>query len=440
MMKYPALFFLIHAVLLSLALPIVALTEDRPNIIFIMADDLGYGSLGCYGSKEIRTPNIDRLAASGMRFTDYHSNGPVCTPTRAALMTGRYQQRCDWVDDQELSVVYQQQRQENLRQRWAWGIAAKEFTIAEMLRQAGYHTGIIGKWHLGYDTKFHPMTQGFDEFHGFLGGNVDYHTHVAGYGLKQLDWWQGKKIENESGYTTDLLTKHASDFITLNKEKPFFLYLAHAAAHDPWLGRDVSRKNSPLATYKEMIEILDESVGAIIATLEENQLEKKTLVIFCSDNGASPPRGISANGSLKGKKGDLSEGGHRVPFIASWPGVIAAGKTNRETVMSMDFFPTFAKLAGAAIPQDRASDGRDVMPLLKDDSQKIERELHWLYGNSWAVRKGPWKLLGSGDKALILVNLEQDVEEKMNHLDDQSALVDEFMKLHRTWIESVGTR
>ena len=440
MMKYPALFFLIHAVLLSLALPIVALTEDRPNIIFIMADDLGYGSLGCYGSKEIRTPNIDRLAASGMRFTDYHSNGPVCTPTRAALMTGRYQQRCDWVDDQELSVVYQQQRQENLRQRWAWGIAAKEFTIAEMLRQVGYHTGIIGKWHLGYDTKFHPMTQGFDEFHGFLGGNVDYHTHVAGYGLKQLDWWQGKKIENESGYTTDLLTKHASDFITLNKEKPFFLYLAHAAAHDPWLGRDVSRKNSPLATYKEMIEILDESVGAIITTLEKNQLEKKTLVIFCSDNGASPPRGISANGSLKGKKGDLSEGGHRVPFIASWPGVIAAGKTNRETVMSMDFFPTFAKLAGAAIPQDRASDGRDVMPLLKDDSQKIERELHWLYGNSWAVRKGPWKLLGSGDKALILVNLEQDVEEKMNHLDDQSALVDEFMKLHRTWIESVGTR
>ena len=440
MMKYPALFFLIHAVLLSLALPIVAVPEDRPNIIFIMADDLGYGSLGCYGSKEIRTPNIDRLAASGMRFTDYHSNGPVCTPTRAALMTGRYQQRCDWVDDQELSVVYQQQRQENLRQRWAWGIAAKEFTIAEMLRQVGYHTGIIGKWHLGYDTKFHPMTQGFDEFHGFLGGNVDYHTHVAGYGLKQLDWWQGKKIENESGYTTDLLTKHASDFITLNKEKPFFLYLAHAAAHDPWLGRDVSKKNSPLATYKEMIEILDESVGAIIATLEENQLEKKTLVIFCSDNGASPPRGISANGSLKGKKGDLSEGGHRVPFIASWPGVIAAGKTNRETVMSMDFFPTFAKLAGAAIPQDRASDGRDVMPLLKDDSQKIERELHWLYGNSWAVRKGHWKLLGSGDKALILVNLEQDVEEKMNHLDDQSALVDEFMKLHRTWIESVGTR
>jgi arylsulfatase A-like enzyme len=355
-------------------------------------------------------------------------------------MTGRYQQRCDWVDDQELSVVYQQQRQENLRQRWAWGIAAKEFTMAEMLRQAGYHTGIIGKWHLGYDTKFHPMTQGFDEFHGFLGGNVDCHTHVAGYGLKQLDWWHGKKIENESGYTTDLLTKHASDFITLNKEKPFFLYLAHAAAHDPWQGRDVSKKKSPLATYKEMIEILDESVGAIITTLEKNQLEKKTLVIFCSDNGAAPPRGILANGSLKGKKGDLSEGGHRVPFIASWPGVIAAGKTNRETVMSMDFFPTFAKLAGAAIPQDRASDGRDVMPLLKDDSQKIERELHWLYGNSWAVRKGPWKLSGSGDKALILVNLEQDVEEKMNHLDDQSALVDEFMKLHRTWIESVGTR
>ncbi len=439
-MKYPTPFFLIHAALLFFALPLVAVPENRPNIIFIMADDLGYGSLGCYGSKEIRTPNIDRLAANGMRFTDYHSNGPVCTPTRAALMTGRYQQRCDWVDDQELSAVYQQQRQENLRQRWAWGIASKEFTIAEMLRQEGYHTGIIGKWHLGYDTKFHPMTQGFDEFRGFLGGNVDYHTHVAGYGLKQLDWWQGEKIENESGYTTDLLTKHASDFITRNKEKPFFLYLAHAAAHDPWQSRDVSKKKSPLATYKEMIEILDESVGAIITTLEKNQLEKKTLVIFCSDNGAAPPRGILANGSLKGKKGDLSEGGHRVPFIASWPSVIAAGKTNCETVMSMDFFPTFAKLAGAAIPQDRAIDGRDVMPLLLDDSQKIERDLHWLYGNSWAVRKGPWKLLGSGNKVLTLVNVELDVEEKMNRLTDQAALVDELMKLHRTWIKSVGER
>ena len=182
---------------LLLALPTAlnaanAVRSPKPNIVLILADDLGYGSLGCYGNTEIQTPNIDRLAAGGVRFTDFHSNGPVCSPTRAALMTGRYPQRCAWVADEELSPVFREQRKQNLPQRWAWGIATNELTIAELLRQAGYRTGLIGKWHLGYDFKFHPMNYGFDEFRGYVGGNVDYHTHVAGYGLKQLDWWKGE--------------------------------------------------------------------------------------------------------------------------------------------------------------------------------------------------------------------------------------------------------
>lgn len=414
--------------------------NSKPNIILIMADDLGYGSLSCYGSKEIKTPNIDHLAIHGMRFIDFHSNGTMCTPTRAALMTGRYQQRCAWVPDEELSPVFREQRKENLPQRWAWGISKNELTIAELLRQNGYRTGLIGKWHLGYDPQFHPMNDGFDEFRGFAGGNVDYHTHIAGYGLKQLDWWQDKQIENEAGYTTDLLTKHATDFISRNKDKPFFLYLAHAAPHSPWQGRDASKKKSPQETYKEMIEVLDESVGAITGSLRENHLERNTLLVFCSDNGAASPPNVSANGPLKGQKGTMNEGGHRVPMIASWPGVIATGKTFGQTVMTMDLFPTFAKLAGATPPQGHQLDGTDIMPLLKDDSKNFKRILHWLHGDTWAVRKGSWKLIGKDQNALTLVNLENDIEEKVNHLTQQPELVDELMKLHRQWIELVGSK
>ena len=422
------------------ATPPTAQPVGKPNLILIMADDLGYGSLGCYGSKEIKTPHIDHLATDGMRFTDFHSNGAMCSPTRAALMTGRYQQRCAWVAVEELSPVFREQREKNLPQRWAWGMAANELTIAEVLQQAGYHTGIIGKWHLGYDAKFHPMNDGFDEFRGYVGGNVDYHTHVAGYGLKEIDWWKDKQIENEEGYTTDLLTKYATDFITRNKDKPFFLYLAHAAPHEPWQGREANKKKSPVETYKEMIEVLDESVGTITETLQKNHLETNTLVIFCSDNGPAAPRGFPANGRLQGRKGSMLEGGHRVPFIASWPGVMTAGTTNKQTVMSMDLFPTFAKLAGARVPEGHLLDGSDIMPLLMDSEKVSDRVLHWLFGDSWAVRQGSWKLIGKNQIALTLVNLDSDLEEKNNLLKEQPERVDELLKLHRQWIESVGSK
>ena len=438
-MKLPS----IPSLLIALGLTVCIVTVSpaaTPNIILIMADDLGYGSLGCYGSKEIKTPHIDHLATDGMRFTDFHSNGAMCSPTRAALMTGRYQQRCAWVADEELSPVFREQRKKNLPQRWAWGMAADELTIAEVLQQTGYHTGIIGKWHLGYDAKFHPMNYGFEEFRGYVGGNVDYHTHVAGYGLKEVDWWKDKKIENENGYTTDLLTKYATDFITQNKDKPFFLYLSHAAPHEPWQGRDANKKKSPVETYKEMIEILDESVGTITETLKQSHLETNTLVIFCSDNGPAAPKGFPANGRLQGRKGSMLEGGHRVPMIASWPGVIPTGATNSQTVMSMDLFPTFTKLAGARVLEGHSLDGSDIMPVLMDPAKKSDRVLHWLFGDSWAVRQGPWKLIGKDLIALTLVNLETDLEEKNNLLKAQPERVNELTKLHRQWIESVGSK
>ena len=419
---------------------VTAAPDHKTNIVLIMADDLGYGSLGCYGHKDIKTPNINRLAAGGVRLTDFHSNGPFCTPTRAALMTGRYQQRCAWVPDEELSPVFREQRKQNLKQRWAWGISTKELTIPALLGQAGYRTTLIGKWHLGYDSAFHPMNFGFHEFRGFVGGNVDYHEHVAGYGTKELDWWMDRKIENEQGYTTDLLAKHAADFIARNKAHPFFLYLAHGAPHDPWQGRDPAGKKPPAETYREMIEVLDESVGEVIAALHDNGLENDTLVIFTSDNGPAAPPGFSANGKLRGKKGTLYEGGHRVPFIASWPGVIAPGTTCGEALMSMDLLPTFAALAGAKAPADHVIDGIDAMPILKGTPPTGHRNLHWQSGNSWAVRSGPWKLSGSGGKSLTLVNLEKDIGEKHNRMKEEPERAEELMKLHREWIGSVGER
>ncbi len=431
---------LLAALLLLGPASVRAATAPPPNLVLIMADDLGYGSLGCYGSPTIKTPHIDQLAAGGVRFTDFHSSGTVCSPTRAALLTGRYPQRCTWVPDEQLSPVFRAQRAANPAQRWAWGISPQEVTLPAVLRPAGYRTALIGKWHLGYDFAFHPLNYGFDEFRGFVGGNVDYHTHVAGYGEKQLDWWNGKKIANEEGYTTELLTRHAVDFIARNRAAPFFLYLAHAAPHDPWQGRDPAQKKSPAEIYREMIEGLDTSVGAVAAALHAHGLERSTLLIFCSDNGGAAPRGFPANAPLAGRKGGMEEGGHRVPFIASWPGVIAPGTTSDATVLTMDFFPTFAALARAQLPAGHPIDGTDILPVLQRRARPTERTLHWLFGDAWAVRQGPWKLSGEGTEPRALINLDLDRTEKNNLLRAQPERVAALTALHTAWIDSVGRR
>lgn len=388
----------------------------------------------------MRTPNIDQLAAGGLRLTDFHSNGAVCTPTRAALMTGRYPQRCAWVPDDELSPVFRAQRAKNPDQRWAWGIAEEERTLPKLLSAAGYRTALIGKWHLGYDVNFHPMNYGFDEFRGFVGGGIDYHIHIATHGEKIPDWWHDREKKNESGYATDLLTRHAVDFITRNKESPFFLYLAHASPHSPWQGRDPESRKPATEIYKEMIEILDESVGSIVQCLRDTQLEKNTLLIFCSDNGPQGPGGFPATGLLRGKKGTMFEGGHRVPCIASWPSVIPAGKTSGEAVMTMDFLPTFAKLARAELPPGHVIDGADVLPLFKGEEKLPERVLHWKHGEAWAVRQGPWKLMGRGNQPTQLVNLEKDLAETEDLNKENPELSAQLDQLHRRWVGEVGPR
>jgi arylsulfatase A-like enzyme len=390
----------------------------RPNIIVIMADDLGYGDIGCYGSETIKTPNIDALARGGMRFTDYHSNGAVCSPTRAALLTGRYQQRCGI----EGVVTAAKHRHT--------GMALKEVTFAEVLKDHGYVTGLFGKWHVGYSVEFNPVKQGFDEFIGYVSGNVDYHSHIDQVGID--DWWKDGKKVPEEGYSTDLITRHGIDFIERHKDEPFCLYLPHEAPHYPFQGRGDPPERLPGGkkgkktkgqeiprAYKDMVEIMDEGIGRIVETVKRLGLERRTFIFFCSDNGAAKN---GSNGVLSGYKGSLWEGGHRVPAIAYWPKKIKPGTVTHRTVLGMDLFPTMLSVAGAKLPVRLKLDGVNLLPMLMDNEKLPERTMFWRHGNQRAVRRGPWKLRIEG-KNVELYDLDEDLGEKKNLADARPEMV-----------------
>ena len=411
--------------------------RTQPNLVVILADDLGYGDLACYGNDHVRTPNIDALAAGGMRFTDFHASGPVCSPTRAGLMTGRYQQRCGITD-----VIFAAGPRDN-------GLAPEEVTFASQLKQAGYRTAIFGKWHLGYLPRFNPDKHGFDEFRGYVSGNVDYFSHVdqAGY----ADWWHNSKLEPEEGYTTELVTKHGVRFIEENKDRPFCLYLAHEAVHAPYQGphdrpeRTVngkvtpqgSRKDVPNA-YREMTEAMDEGIGKVMATLKRLGLERDTFVFFFSDNGATA-RG--SNGVLRGFKGSLWEGGHREPAIAYWPGTIAPGQVTKELTISLDVFPTLVSLGKARLP-NRKLDGVNLTPLWTRHASLGERMLFWGHGKQRAVRQGRWKLVqnavGAGSSKPMLFDLDTDLSEKHDVAESQPDRVKTLTAALAAWDEEMA--
>ncbi len=392
---------------------------EAPNIILIMADDLGYGDLGCYGNERIKTPALDSLAEQGLKFTDYHSNGAVCSPTRAALMTGQYQQRHGLE-----GVIYARGETRRI------GLDPKAVTIADFMKKAGYATGMTGKWHLGYYIDYNPLYQGFDYFRGYVSGNVDYHSHIDGAGVP--DWWHDLEKVEENGYTTDLITKHALEFIRQNKNKKFFLYVAHEAPHFPWQGRNdkafrsVGRPQLPkLSTekkkeaYKEMVEAMDEGIGRIVTLIDSLGLHGKTMIFFCSDNGGV--KELGDNGDLRGNKGTLWEGGHRVPAIAWWPGNIEAGTINNETVMSMDLFPTFVNLSKFHSEELPDFDGTDITRLLLEGRSLPERTLFWKYRNQAVARQGDWKLILDSD-SIYLFNLARDIGEQTNLADEEEEL------------------
>ena len=405
-----------------------------PNIILIMADDLGYGGIGCYGNEEINTPHLDAMAAQGIRFTDFHSNGAVCTPTRAALLTGRYQQRSGLE-----GVIYVRGE---TRQT---GMDSTEVTIANLLRAEGYSTGIMGKWHLGYNETYNPVHQGFDEFYGYVSGNVDFHSHYDNAGI--YDWWHNTDSLYEEGYTTDLITQHSINFIEEHQEEPFFLYVPHEAPHVPFQGRRDTAFRFPdrdfsyfgpvedrHRAYKEMVEVMDEGIGGIIEKVRQLGLEENTFILFISDNGGL--KGYGDNGSLRGAKTNLYEGGHRVPAIAYWKGKFMPSVSD-ETCMSFDLLPTILSLCGIIPPTNHSFDGEDISEHLLEGKPILERPLFWRYRGQKVVRKGDWKLMIS-EQDTALYNLKEDLSETNNLLEEQPEGKEQLLKHLEEWEKEVG--
>ncbi len=431
------------ALVASAALPpgtAAAAMDSRPNFVIILADDLGYGDIGCYGNTRHRTPALDRLAAEGLRFTDFHSNGAMCSPTRAALLTGLYQNRFGRKFESALSGSTGR----------GDGLPLEAVTLAELLREAGYATGAFGKWHLGYEAPFLPTRQGFDEFRGLLSGDGDHHTHRDREGGE--DWWHDEQRVPEQGYTADLLTRHSVAFIERHRDRPFLLYVPHLAIHFPWQGpadpphRTEARNYEPdkwgvtpdpgnVAPHVQaMVESLDASVGAIVAALQRLQLDRRTLVLFTSDNGGylnygQKFRQISSNGPLRGQKTELFEGGHRVPGIAWWPGRIAPG-VSHDTALSFDLFPTFLALAGVKAPPH---DGVDLAPVLFGRQPLAGRTVFWRAGTRKAVRQGPWKLVRLGAEEPLLFHLAEDLGEQRSVAAQQPARVAELTQALARW-------
>lgn len=383
----------------SLAVPLPA-AETKPNIVIIFTDDLGYGDLGCYGHPTIRTPNLDRMAAEGMRFTDFYSAAEVCTPSRAALLTGRYPIRSGMCNDQ-FRV---------LRRQSTGHLPASEITLAEQLKGQGYATALVGKWHLGVwsnNPEGHPLKHGFDSTFGLPHSNDMDPTPSAPRGAgRRLDqdpaWWKaplyrGTELIEEAADQTTLTrryTEEAVGFIRQKKGAPFFLYLAHTFPHAPLFASEQFRGKSPRGLYGDVVAELDWSVGQVLDALRSAGVEKNTLVVFTSDNGPWLTHDLAGGsaGLLRDGKGSTWEGGMRVPAIAWWPGKVPAGTVCREIACTMDLFTTVSLLAGAKLPADRPIDGLDILPLLTG-SGAVPREAYFFYRGAqlFAVRMGKWK-------------------------------------------------
>ncbi len=378
---------------------------DRPpNIVVILADDLGCGDISLYDGW-IKTPRIDQMAREGLKFTDFHSNSSVCSPTRAAFLTGRYQQRVGIIDviAGHLDTP---------------GLEATKLTIPRLLKQNGYQTAIFGKWHLGDEPRHNPLHHGFDEFVGFLPGGSDYHKHG--------NWLDGTTVKEQKGYSTEIITDRAVDFIKRKKTSPFFLYVTHQAVHNPYQTRDdtpdkrekgwnqnaVNDVNRP--RYQKLVEDLDQSVGRILDTVSELGLAQDTLVFFWSDNGdvRMCPDELRP---YRGGKFSHFEGGHRVPAVAWWPGKIKAGAKSDALLAGFDLFPTLTDLAGISKHNPANLDGSSAKDQFLQQKPMPARDLFFGYEPKLgtALRRGHWKMIIKGDD-LQLFNLKNDLKETTN--------------------------
>ncbi|MBC5765386.1 sulfatase family protein [Ramlibacter albus] len=407
----------------------------RPNFIFIVADDLGYADLGCYGGREASfgavSPVLDSLAAGGMRFTQGYANSPVCSPTRFALATGRYQYRLRGAMD------------EPMRMNSTHGLPPEHPTIASLLRDAGWRTALVGKWHLGFAPHFGPLKSGYEEFFGPMSGGVDYFTHCGTSG--QHDLWVGDAKQREEGYLTDLISRRAVDYVErmAKQDAPFFLSLHYTAPHWPWETResaDVAPRvkdslyhldGGNIDTYRRMIHHMDEGIGWVMEALRRNGHDANTLVIFTSDNGGER---FSDNWPLVGGKMDLTEGGIRVPWIAHWPDAIAPGATSAQHCMTMDWSATVLDAAGVAADPAYPLDGISLLPVLRGASHSFERPMHWRMNHRGqrALRDGPWKYLRV-DGHDYLFDVSSDERERANLAGRDPARLVSLRDAWETW-------
>jgi arylsulfatase A len=396
-----------------------------PNIVFVLADDMGYGDLGCMGSTDIRTPNIDRIAREGVRLTDFYANAPVCSPTRCGFITGRWQQRVGF----EFALGYSAEQERLVDGKWqphadihhGIGLPADHPGIAKMLKAAGYATGAFGKWHLGSDDEYNPTRHGFDEYFGELFGHSDYYRHVYYDGTPTLR--DGLEVAKREGYLTDLINERAAAFVRKHAQEKFFLYVPHLAVHAPWQPPD--RPDSPLVTkenmlngsrdvYRAMLERVDAGVGMILAELDKAGIAENTLIVFSSDNGGER---WANNQPLFHHKATLWEGGIRVPCVMRWPARLPAGKTSGQMGITMDLTATFAAVAGARPPQGYVLDGINLVPLLTGEQpEQPDRTFCWRINRSnrkmRAVRHGPWKYIDDAGTMDLLYNLTDDIGER----------------------------
>jgi len=418
----------------------------RPNIIFIVADDLGYADLGCYGGREAAfgpvSPELDKLAASGLKLTQGYSNSPVCSPTRFALMTARYQYRLRGGADEPI----------NSRSRGSavLGLPPEVPTLPSLLRAAGYRTALIGKWHLGYPPHFGPLRSGYEEFFGPMSGGVDYFSHCSSAG--QHDLFIGEEEQQVEGYLTDLISERGVDYVQrmapgARGGTPFFLSLHYTAPHWPWETRDDAavtedvRANlfhldgGNIDTYRRMIHHMDEGIGRLAQALREQQLLDDTLIVFTSDNGGER---FSDNWPLVGGKMDLTEGGIRVPWIAHWPAVIPPGSESEQLCMTMDWSATMIELGGARPDAAYPLDGVSLAAVLRDPAQRIERPLYWRMNHRGqrALRRGDWKYLRV-DGNDYLFNLTQDARERANRAHRESERLAAMRADWEAWEASV---
>ena len=400
---------------LFLASPHAQSTSSRPNIILIITDDVGYGDIGSYGAPDIKTPNIDALAKTGTRFTQFYANASSCTPTRAGLISGRYQQR--FAMERPLGAVSTPDGE--------LGLPATGRSLPQLLRTAGYTTALLGKWHLGYLPEFSPLKHGFDSFFGFKSGYIDYYEHTDSTGKPDL--FENDTPTPASGYMTDLITQRSVTFIADHAKSPFFLEVAYNAAHWPYQvpdhpsqAIDNSRHLLPQdentatrADYVKIMERADQGVGQIMAALDRQGLAANTIVIFTNDNGGE---WLSRNTPLFNRKFTLYEGGIRVPAVVRWPGHVPAGVVSTQVGITMDLSASILAAAGATVPADAKLEGINLWPLLAKGAKPVSRTLFWRVStnglNQKAVREGDWKLLMEGGARLMLFDVSKDLGER----------------------------